>query len=254
MKINNIYLCEDDKAQATYIERLIKTASIIESDEQNTYKLVFTSNSYTEMMNHIQNNDITRGIYFLDIELGDKSNGIDLADEVKQRDLAAQIIFITSHSEMAVTTFERQIGALDYIMKTDSEESLQKRITNDLRRASQKIRELETTEERMFTYQVGSSFYRIPKSSIYYFSTTLFPHRLKIVSAGEIAEFTGDIKNIEARLDGFIKASQSYLVNPVNIKEINSKSRVILLNNGDEIKYSFSAVRRINKLKKELKK
>lgn len=254
MKINNIYLCEDDEAQAAYIEKLIETASIIESNEQSAYKLVFTSNSYTEMMHRIQNNNINGGIYFLDIELEDKANGIDLAEEIKQRDVAAQIIFITSHSEMAVTTFERQIGALDYIMKTGSKESLQKKITNDLRRANQKIRELETTEERMFTYQVGSSFYRIPKSSIYYFSTTLFPHRLKVVSAGEIAEFTGDIKNIETRLDGFIKASQSYLVNLINIKKINSKSRVILFNNGDEIKYSFSAVRRINKLKRELKK
>ena len=254
MKINNIYLCEDDTTQAAYIKKLIEAASIIESDEQCTYKLVFTSNSYTEMIDYIQNNNINGGIYFLDIELEDTANGIDLAEEIKQHDSAAQIIFITSHSEMAVTTFERQIGALDYIMKTDSKESLQKRITNDLSRASKKIRELETTEERMFTYQIGSSFYRIPKNSIYYFSTTPFPHRLKLVSTNEIAEFTGDIKNIESRLDGFIKASQSYLVNPINIKEINSKSRVILFNNGDEIKYSFSAARRINKLKRDLKK
>ena len=119
------------------------------------------------------------------------------------------------------------------------------KITQDLEKSAYKLEEFLEKKNNIFTYQIGNNFYRVNIDDIYYISTTPFPHRLKIIAKNEISEFTGDIKNIQDKIPGFIKVSQSYLVNMKNITSINLKKRLILFPTGEEIQFAFSAKRKI---------
>ena len=48
------------------------------------------------------------------------------------------IVFVTTHEEMAILTFERQIGPLDYITKSTNDEQFQQRVTNFMYTALQR--------------------------------------------------------------------------------------------------------------------
>lgn len=53
-------------------------------------------------------------------------------------------------------------------------------------------------------------------------------------------EFRGNIGQLEEKTPFLIKVSQSYLVNPVNIRSIDTRRQIINFNNNVEINYSRS--------------
>ena len=69
-----------------------------------------------------------RGI-FLDICLQSEMTGLILAQELRKIQPRCFIIFITSHSEMSILTFQYKVEALDFIIK-DSSENIRKEYMN----------------------------------------------------------------------------------------------------------------------------
>ncbi|MCC9992476.1 response regulator, partial [Streptococcus agalactiae] len=68
-------------------------------------------------------------LYFLDIEIkNDEQRGLEVAKQIRQIDLYAQIVFVTTHSELMPLTFRYQVSALDYIDKGLSQEAFSRRI------------------------------------------------------------------------------------------------------------------------------
>ena len=66
----------------------------------------------------------------------------------------------------------------------------------------------------------------------YYIATTQFPHKLELVSRGTRAEFVGNLTQLLEKTDFLVQVSQSLLVNPKNITEVDLKKKTILLENG----------------------
>ena len=64
-------------------------------------------------------------VYFLDIHLHSDMDGIELASAIRQKDPRAFIIFTTTHSEMAMTTFRYQVEPLGFLIKDDPNYTLQ---------------------------------------------------------------------------------------------------------------------------------
>ncbi len=246
MRTYKIAICEDDENQNAHLAEMIQKSCTVLSDENSRYEITDKFYSYDDAIKALSSN--CADIYFLDIQLSDNpddANGIELANFIRNQQENAQIIFMTTHDELALLTFERQIEALDYIIKNDNEEKIQAKISRDLEKASTKISEFSQSQADLFTYQVGNGFYRININDIYYISTTPFPHRLKIVANNEVGEFTGDIKNVQDEVPKFIKVSQSYLVNMENIARVDLKKRLIIFPSGEEIQFAFSAKRKI---------
>lgn len=187
----------------------------------------------------MKENPISGGIYFLDIELSQEKNamnGIDLAEQVKQLDPRAQIIFVTAYNEYMEMTFERRIGAVDYINKSNP--NLQNRLNETLQDTVRRISKENYSKKMTFSYRLGRIIKNINIDDIYYISTTKAPHKLKLVKNDGTAEFAGDIKSVDKQNEFLTKVSQSYLVNPKNIVQINLKKKEITLSNGDAIKFS----------------
>jgi len=77
------------------------------------------------------------GLYFLDIELDNGQNGINVAQAIREHDPMGTIAFITSHSDYRELTFKYNVEAVDYILKGDEDE-MHERIKACINRACQK--------------------------------------------------------------------------------------------------------------------
>lgn len=69
----------------------------------------------------------------------------------------------------------------------------------------------------------------------YYIATAQFPHKLELVTRGTRAEFVGNLTRVLEKTDFLVQVSQSLLVNPKNITEVDLKKRTILLENGKRL-------------------
>ena len=133
-------------------------------------------------------------------------------------------------------TFERRIGSVDYINKSNPH--LQNRLNETLQDTVRRISKENYSKKMTFSYRLGRIIKNINIDDIYYISTTKAPHKLKLVKNDGTAEFAGDIKSVDKQNKFLTKVSQSYLVNPKNIVQINLKKKEITLSNGDAIKFS----------------
>lgn len=216
----HLLVCDDDRTQAKNIATLLKMSSIIleEQDIHPTIDLIATDAE--SVLDYLEfNSDLNNIIAFLDIQLDENSNskgGLDLAQKIKTLSEKAQIIFITTHEELAI----RKLNEFNYIKKNT------------------------------FSYKVGTRIINVNFSNILYISTTKFPHKLKIVTSNGQGEFSGDIKTIEQNYPLFFKASQSSLINLQNVETINTKKRLIKFSNNDYLKYSRSRSKELNNLYK----
>ncbi|MEY8614797.1 LytTR family DNA-binding domain-containing protein [Limosilactobacillus reuteri] len=216
----HLLVCDDDRTQAKNIATLLKMSSIIleEQDIHPTIDLIATDAE--SVLDYLEfNSDLNNIIAFLDIQLDENSNskgGLDLAQKIKTLSEKAQIIFITTHEELAI----RKLNEFNYIKKNT------------------------------FSYKVGTRIINVNFSNILYISTTKFPHKLKIVTSNGQGEFSGDIKTIEQNYPLFFKASQSSLINLQNVETINTKKRLIKFSNNDCLNYSRSRAKELNNLYK----
>ena len=114
----HLLVCDDDRTQAKNIATLLKMSSIIleEQDIHPTIDLIATDAE--SVLDYLEfNSDLNNIIAFLDIQLDENSSskgGLDLAQKIKTLNEKAQIIFITTHEELAFLTFQRRINPLDY--------------------------------------------------------------------------------------------------------------------------------------------
>lgn len=233
-----IIICDDDINQATNISLRVGIAvSMVPFDDQDIdYEIVKIATKYQEVLNYLDKLELDGGIYFLDIELDDNYNGVNLAAEIKKRDERAQIIFITAYNEYMPMTFERRIGAVDYINKIDSH--FQERLNETVRSALSRLLTENTPKKRIFIYHVGRQTKKISVDEISYISTTKAPHKLLLVGPHIEAQFVGDIKHVDEENDFLVKISQSCLVNPENIQSVDLRGHTIVLTNGENIKFS----------------
>lgn len=116
----HLLVCDDDRTQAKNIATLLKMSSIIleEQDIHPTIDLIATDAE--SVLDYLEfNSDLNNIIAFLDIQLDENSNskgGLDLAQKIKTLSEKAQIIFITTHEELAI----RKLNEFNYIKKIHS--------------------------------------------------------------------------------------------------------------------------------------
>ena len=110
-KNNQIYIVEDDKQISEQIGSCI-------GEYLSAHRLDWGIQTVTERFDSVVDG-INAGpdvlnVYFLDIILGDASNGLKLAQKIRNKDTYGYIVFITSHMEFAFPAIQYKIRALDY--------------------------------------------------------------------------------------------------------------------------------------------
>lgn len=159
-------------------------------------------------------------IIVLDILMG-ATNGIDVANKLRQLGSQAQIVFITSSREHVFDSFDS--NPLHYLLKDDlsadhAEQVLLKAI------------EQSKKKERMFLFKKHSTTYSIPMNSIVYFE--IIGRIMCINCVDATYEYYKRIDDLEKELalHSFCRIHRSYIVNLAYIKKMN-RSEVTLSDN-----------------------
>lgn len=225
----NIIVCEDNNNQRNHIENIIRWEL---ADLNINSSIELSTGSPKEVIDFLENTTNTY-IYFLDVELSSDKNGIELAKEIRKYDPKGYIVFITSHSEMSLLTFQYKVQALDYIIKSDSE-TLRKRISECLLEVNTNFQKINLKENDEITINFGNKITKFPLNDILFFETTEIDHKLRIHTTEGHFEFYGKIKDIESRTSSdFYKTHRSYLVNTNKIKSIDKENHTILMINNE---------------------
>lgn len=256
-----IIVCDDDKDLANRLADNINHSIQDLTDDNESYgelkeQVTFVANDFAQVVGYIVANDIKNGIYFLDIELSRESkakNGVDLAEFIKKQDENAQIIFVTAYDKYAPLTYRRRIGAIDYISKSLSSEKIIQRIEETLRNAFDNLSNKLKYGQRDFTYKIGHRVCKVAEDDILFIEHSTVQHKVHMVTENGEVEYKGNISEIDKKTPFLVKVSQSYLVNPRNIRAIDFKEHAIIFNDDQIVTYSRAYKNVVKKFINEFK-
>ncbi|WP_334340847.1 DNA-binding response regulator [Companilactobacillus sp. HBUAS56275] len=237
-----IIVCEDDKTQLKNITVMLENY-IMFHDEPLIMEL--SAETPNQVITHLINKKISRGIYFLDIDLGTKIDGIELAKKIRKIDVQANIIFTTTHDEMAPITLKNRVGAIDFIDKDVELTTYRDNIYSALKYAENITNRSMIQESTNFTFEIGNQMFNFDKSEIILIETSQIPHRLNLETINGNYEFYDKIANLEKKYPFLLRLNRSCLINPLNIRKADFPSRKITFKNESTYKFPLGKSRKI---------
>ncbi|MFD1419877.1 response regulator transcription factor [Lactiplantibacillus songbeiensis] len=245
-----VYLLEDNLNQQEQYSEIVNNTIVINNFSM---ELVLATDNVEELLNEIKN--IKIGMFFLDMEInGDTTAGLKAATRVREQLPLAQIVFITTHEELSFLTLERRVAPLDYILKENTLEKIQTKISTDIINVQHQQQKTAYQEKLLFNYKIGSRFFSIPMEKVILVKTNkLTPGQLTVIASGlkREAEFPGNLNQFEKEYPNLFRCDKSFLINPEYISNYESKTKVLLLNNEISCKVSFRKSRELVKMLKQ---
>ncbi len=230
----NIFVCEDNTIQRQTIVQIIQNTVLIEELDM---RLVLDAGDPYVLLEKVRTSQNT-GIYFLDIDLNSDMNGMKLAQQIRLFDPRGFIIFITAHSELSYMTFQYRVEAMDFVLKDNPAEAKVK-IRECLLNAMERYTLQTNRTHKVFTAQVGGRKISVDYDDILFFETSANIHKVILHAKDRQIEFSSTLKELTDRLDdNFVRCHRSFLVNKINIKEVDVKKRIICFTNGETCQMS----------------
>ena len=152
-----IGICDDD-SEARF---LLKTSLERIAEARSIDILVYEFSSGENTLKWLKTRAGETDVLFLDIEM-DGMDGMSTARKIRETDNSLVIIFVTGYSDYVFDGYS--VNALDYIMKPADENRLNSVITRALGA-------MHINTDDVFVCKNSDGIYRIPKSSILYFSS-----------------------------------------------------------------------------------
>jgi len=240
-----VYLLEDNEIQRQKYTEFIKNGILI---NDANLKFELATDSVAEFLNHYEPQE--QGLYFLDMEIkDDKLAGLDLAERIRQDAPLAQIIFITTHDELSLTTLERKIAPMDYILKDKGLDVIKQRITDDIQTAQKNFHRYSHSSKNLLDYKIGSRYFSILLDDIIMLYTQKdVPGRIFIITKNQLAEFSGSLNTFETDYQSLFRCNRSNLVNLENATTYDSRTRTLSFIDGSTCEVSFRKSKELTKL------
>lgn len=173
------------------------------------------------------------GIYFLYIDLNSSMNGMKLAQQIRLFDPRGFIIFITAHSELSYMTFQYRMEAMDFVLKDNPAEA-ELKIKECLLNAMERYTLQTNRTHKVYTIETNGRKISIDYEDILFFETSGNIHKVILHAKDRQIEFPSTIKELTNELGcDFVRCHRSFLVNQKNIKEIDTKNRIVHFSNGE---------------------
>ncbi|MBO4592501.1 MAG: response regulator transcription factor [Eubacterium sp.] len=225
-----IYVCEDNQEQRDRVTRSI--SEILDVENYNMEMGLATADPMEILETLKTEKDL--GIFFLDIDLNAKINGIELANEIRKYQPRCYIIFVTTHSEMSYMTFTYKVEAMDFIIK-DNPSDIKNRIHQCLDNCYRLSDQQSDDVTKNYMVRMGSRVKAVPYTDILFFEVSENARKIILCSKNSKIEFIGKLKDIEKELDKrFYRCHRSILVNKENIEEVDADRGIITLTGGVE--------------------
>ena len=235
-----VVICEDNPQQQKMSYTRLRNYAMI---NHPSVEIVLVASNAEQILQFMETSKAD--CYFLDIELGKGSNGLQLAAEIRKQAPLASIIFVTDYSEALKLTFKYKVAALDYIIKrTDS--SFSDQLIGAFESSIQRYEQLgQTRSINFFQVKMGEFIKNIPYENIYCFETSESIHKIRLSERDGVHEFYGKLKDIENIHSTFFRCHKSYIINLQYVEQVNKKDRYIKLVNGIKCPVSIRALRNI---------
>ncbi|MCL2043123.1 MAG: LytTR family DNA-binding domain-containing protein [Treponema sp.] len=196
-------------------------------------QIITVSERYESILEQIVPDNMVINIYFLDIILGDETNGLSLAQKIRSKDIFGYIVFITSHMEFAYPAIQYKVRALDYILKSDEE--MKRKIFQCLETIRNERAGISgISGERTILIRTSGTDFIIPTRDIIFFETNTEKRSIILHTINKTIEFRSTLDELKNSLDdSFYRCHRSFLINLRHIRSV-SKNRsdlhVIMLN------------------------
>jgi len=212
-----IILCDDDPQDTADLYQLLRYELFDKED--------FEVRSFSDGADLIraveQEPEFYADLIFLDIRMP-QMNGMQTAQWLRDRQLEADIIFVTGHSEYVYQGYE--VHAYDYILKPMTAQKLEKVMTRYV-----KERHQESGERLLVSKNTGID--RVSLKHVCYFVSDKRKVRAVMEPPYESVEFYRKLGELEEELQGnhFIRVHQSFLINTQKIQS-RDKSGIWMAN------------------------
>ncbi len=225
----DIFVCEDNASQRRTVVKIIQNTVLIEELDM---RLALDTGDPYMLLEKVKTSQNT-GIYFLDIDLNSNMNGMKLAQQIRLYDPRGFIIFITAHSELSYMTFQYRVEAMDFVLKDNPAEvkvKLRECLLNAMERHT-----LQTNKtHKAYTLEVSGRKISVDHDDILFFETSVNIHKVILHAKDRQIEFPSTLKELTGALDSnFVRCHRAFLVNKNNIKEVDTKNRIIHFANGE---------------------
>jgi len=206
-----IAICDDDKHELLQIHQFVdEFLSCYFADGKIE---VYTFQSGLDLIKQIESGDIF-DVFLLDVIMPGIT-GLELAADIRRRDSACKIIFLTSSPEFAVQSYS--VSAFNYLLKPIEKDKLfstLEKVVNDIYSCMKKYI-IVKTQIGMFKIFVHELIY------VDVIGRTIFFHQTNGVVVESICTFS-KIEEILLTYKCFIKPHRSYIVNLDYIKNLSA--------------------------------
>lgn len=215
----NVIICDDVKRD---LERVYKVVSLY-MKSNNIKSKIYLFNDYDNKFMRFINENLSFKIYILDIETPSRS-GIDVAREIRRKDVDSVIIFLTGHEELGGVVLKNDLMFLSFINKFDN---LKKRLNNSLKKALDILK-----QKQVIRIEDNNNTYIINLKDILYLTKESFERKTIIVLDYAEYKVNLSLSKVEKLLDNnFIKTHRSCIVNMSRVSRIDKTQKIIYFDN-----------------------
>jgi len=217
----NIIICDDNNKDRNNVVQIVDNFMSKNKIEYKTH----IYDDYNKKFMDIIENKMPSKIYLLDIETPSRS-GIDVAREIRRKDVDSIIIFLTVHEELGNIILKNDLMFLSFINKFDN---LNIRLNNSLKKALTLLK-----HKRIIKFNDRNTIYTINIDDILYLTKESFER--KTIIKTDYAEFkvNNSLTEIINMLDDrFIQTHRSCFINNDRKVKIDKTNRIIVFDNGE---------------------
>ncbi|WP_225424586.1 response regulator transcription factor [Lactiplantibacillus mudanjiangensis] len=243
------FVVEDDPEQLATLKQIISNHIMINAFDMD---LTLATGKAQALLDYLQAHPGVEGLYFLDIEYtGQALNGLELATKIREQDVNAKIVFVSTHSEMAFLTFERRIEPLDFVVKDLGHTVVKDKVEKDIRIAYERYTKQGVTNKAMFSYSKGGQLFNIPLEQVLFIETGAVRNKLVLHLADRIVQYNGKISDETVAHPELFRVHKSFLVNPSSLVRVDKQAQMGYFANGETVDI---AVRKMHDLTSLIKK
>ena len=217
-----IYICDDDDAVRQQIQTALHWKIVMENYDM---EVACAAASAQELLAAVE--DGSRGVYFLDVELKDKSwDGFLLGCELRRRDPHGTLVYITSYGDLAWKTFQYHLEAFDYIVKEEDQTGVS--AARCLEAVHARLLDERRDPAEVFSLRSGDGVRHVPLDDILFFETVSKTHHVFMHTADSRVDFVGSLSELETKLGGrFVRVHRAYLVAVDKIEAVDRKRNIV---------------------------
>ena len=170
-------------------------------------------------------------LILLDIIM-DETNGMELAQRIREFDGDVAIVFITSNPGFALHGYD--VNALHYLMKPLDSDVLERLIKADYRHRFQ---------SHFLVFKSGTKTMRLPVRDIICLETV--GRRVAITMPDRTVEYSGKLSDLLDGKEQFVRCHKAFAINPRNIQEMTRTDAIAI--NGKMIPVSRTHLKDVQK-------